>query len=203
MFTPGSRACAYRTASGRAKWPNRDPLGELAGEPEETEFGEESPFETVPIISLYAFGPNSPINGFDRDGEIWGKVIKELLKKFLKPKPPKPPTPRPPQKPPGKPPGKRDPSKPDSKRTCKLIRASPPGSTLNPGCKACWLCTYQCTGTGIVGGGQAIQRYQIGGCVSLTGFVPGFIDSASCEAAAKAGKTDNPYEGLYPGDLDP
>jgi len=29
MFTPGSRACAYRTASGRAKWPNRDPLGDL------------------------------------------------------------------------------------------------------------------------------------------------------------------------------
>lgn len=28
MFTPGSRACAYRTASGRAKWPNRDPIGE-------------------------------------------------------------------------------------------------------------------------------------------------------------------------------
>ena len=31
MFTPGSRACAYRTASGRAKWPNRDPLGEVGG----------------------------------------------------------------------------------------------------------------------------------------------------------------------------
>ena len=28
MFTPGSRACGYRTASGRAKWLNRDPLGE-------------------------------------------------------------------------------------------------------------------------------------------------------------------------------
>jgi hypothetical protein len=28
MFTPGSRACAYKTASGRRKWLNRDPLGE-------------------------------------------------------------------------------------------------------------------------------------------------------------------------------
>jgi len=28
MFTPGSRACGYRTASGRAKWPNRDPIAE-------------------------------------------------------------------------------------------------------------------------------------------------------------------------------
>lgn len=30
MFTPGSRVCAYRTASGRGKWPSRDPIGELA-----------------------------------------------------------------------------------------------------------------------------------------------------------------------------
>lgn len=28
MFTPGSRACAYRTASGRRKWVSGDPLGE-------------------------------------------------------------------------------------------------------------------------------------------------------------------------------
>ena len=26
--TPGSRACAYKTASGLGKWPNRDPFGE-------------------------------------------------------------------------------------------------------------------------------------------------------------------------------
>jgi hypothetical protein len=32
MFTPGSRACAYRTASGRAKWLSRDPAGENASE---------------------------------------------------------------------------------------------------------------------------------------------------------------------------
>src|SRR5277367_2126857 len=28
MFTPGLRACAYKTASGRHEWPNKDPLGE-------------------------------------------------------------------------------------------------------------------------------------------------------------------------------
>ncbi len=28
MFTPGSRACAYKTASGRGNWPNRDPYDE-------------------------------------------------------------------------------------------------------------------------------------------------------------------------------
>lgn len=28
MFTPGSRVCAYKTASGRREWPNRDPVSE-------------------------------------------------------------------------------------------------------------------------------------------------------------------------------
>ena len=28
MFTPGSRVCAYKTASGRHEWPNHDPIGE-------------------------------------------------------------------------------------------------------------------------------------------------------------------------------
>ncbi len=28
MFMPGSRECAYKTASGRHEWPNRDPLGD-------------------------------------------------------------------------------------------------------------------------------------------------------------------------------
>ena len=32
MFTPGSQACAYKTASGLGKWPNRDPLGEVGFE---------------------------------------------------------------------------------------------------------------------------------------------------------------------------
>lgn len=28
MFTPGSRACAYKSASGRGNWPSRDPISE-------------------------------------------------------------------------------------------------------------------------------------------------------------------------------
>jgi len=50
MFTPGWRACAYRTASGRAKWLNRDPIGELGG------------------INLYHFNFNDPIDRIDTDG---------------------------------------------------------------------------------------------------------------------------------------
>ena len=51
MFTPASRACAYRTASGRAKWPNRDPIGEEGG------------------INLYTYVNNSPIDWIDDLGE--------------------------------------------------------------------------------------------------------------------------------------
>ena len=50
MFTPGSRACAYRTASGRANWPNRDPIEEKGG------------------LNLYGFVGNDPISRFDRFG---------------------------------------------------------------------------------------------------------------------------------------
>jgi len=51
MFTPGWRACAYRTASGRAKWLNRDPIGER---------GE---------ANLYGFVKNDAQNHFDRLGQ--------------------------------------------------------------------------------------------------------------------------------------
>jgi len=50
MFTPGWRACAYRTASGRAKWLNRDPIGELGG------------------YNVYAFVDNDPTGGIDLFG---------------------------------------------------------------------------------------------------------------------------------------
>jgi len=42
MFTPGSRACAYKTASGLGKWPNRDPLDEPG-------------FETLHLVSQPLF----------------------------------------------------------------------------------------------------------------------------------------------------
>lgn len=53
MFTPGLRACGYRTASGRAKWPNRDPIAERGGK------------------NLYIFSGNDPVDFFDVLGLAW------------------------------------------------------------------------------------------------------------------------------------
>ena len=52
MFTPGSRGCGYSTASGRAKWPSRDPIEEKGG------------------LNLYAFVSNTPANGIDLLGMV-------------------------------------------------------------------------------------------------------------------------------------
>jgi hypothetical protein len=41
--TPSSRACGYKTASGRLQWPNPDPIGEVGGE------------------NLFSFLANSPL----------------------------------------------------------------------------------------------------------------------------------------------
>ena len=51
LFTPGSRACAYKTASGRRKWLNRDPIQEEGG------------------INLYNFVSNRPVDWIDDLGE--------------------------------------------------------------------------------------------------------------------------------------
>ena len=51
MFTPGLRACGYKTVSGRHEWPNRDPILEFGG------------------INLYGFVGNDPIQFFDPLGE--------------------------------------------------------------------------------------------------------------------------------------
>ena len=48
---PGSRVCAYKTASGRGEWPNRDPFEEAGG------------------INLYGFAANDPISDIDPLGE--------------------------------------------------------------------------------------------------------------------------------------
>jgi len=50
MFTPGSRACAYKTASGLDEWPSRDPLRENGG------------------INIYELVSNDPIDGIDSLG---------------------------------------------------------------------------------------------------------------------------------------
>lgn len=50
----GSRACAYKTASGRSKWPSRDPIGEKG------------------VRNLYGFVLNDPLNKLDPDGrDTW------------------------------------------------------------------------------------------------------------------------------------
>ena len=49
----GCGACGYKTASGRGKWPNRDPIGEAGG------------------INLYGFVGNDPIDRVDPLGERW------------------------------------------------------------------------------------------------------------------------------------
>jgi hypothetical protein len=54
MFTPGSRACAYKTASGLGKWPNSDPIQEQGG------------------INLYEFVGNNSIGQIDYLGEDFG-----------------------------------------------------------------------------------------------------------------------------------
>jgi RHS repeat-associated protein len=51
----GSARCAYKTASGRGKWPNRDPIGEQGG------------------VNLYASFYNNPLSYVDRNGlDNWG-----------------------------------------------------------------------------------------------------------------------------------
>jgi hypothetical protein len=57
MFTPGSRACGYKTASGRAEWPNRDPIGEEGGR------------------NLYRIVNNDCINRYDALGLQGGSYI--------------------------------------------------------------------------------------------------------------------------------
>jgi hypothetical protein len=55
MFTPGSRACAYKTVSGRHEWPNKDPMGERGG------------------ANLYGFDENDAVNKADADGCLYYK----------------------------------------------------------------------------------------------------------------------------------
>ena len=72
MFTPGSRGCAYKTASGRGKWPNRDPLTEDG-------FGimldGKSSVFLLPLLrqsgyqlDLYDFVQNNSVNRYDPSG---------------------------------------------------------------------------------------------------------------------------------------
>ncbi len=64
MFTPGSRACGYRTASGRAKWPNCDPFGEPGFEL----LRHRQPSVLGDGPNRYLFVGNDPINWVDLFG---------------------------------------------------------------------------------------------------------------------------------------
>ncbi|MFZ1074594.1 MAG: RHS repeat-associated core domain-containing protein [Verrucomicrobiia bacterium] len=59
--TPGSRACGYKTVSGRHEWLNRDPLGEAGG------------------INLYDYVANNPINLFDPLGLVDCATLASLI----------------------------------------------------------------------------------------------------------------------------
>lgn len=73
MFTPGSRACGYRTASGRAKWPNRDPISEAGsellrggkGNPLDKILRGSIPAELSQGPNLYTYVRNNPLNQID------------------------------------------------------------------------------------------------------------------------------------------
>ena len=74
MFAPGSRACGYKTASGRANWPNRDPINELGFELLQygdirDEMGRSTP---------YTFVANNPISAIDFLGLKLGDVPGEI-----------------------------------------------------------------------------------------------------------------------------
>ena len=65
MFTPGSRRCGYKSASGLGKWLNRDPIGENGG------------------INLFEFvdsNPNDHIDlyGLEGPGATWGEALNDI-----------------------------------------------------------------------------------------------------------------------------
>ena len=74
MFTPGSRTCAYKTASGLGKWPNRDPMGERGFEI----LRQHNAYRVLRFVAgiaeraeqpdLYEFVANNPVKFFDSLG---------------------------------------------------------------------------------------------------------------------------------------
>jgi len=65
MFTPGSRGCAYKTASGRANWPNRDPIADFGFQTLRATINSQLHSRGWP---LYEYVANEPIRLFDAFG---------------------------------------------------------------------------------------------------------------------------------------
>ncbi len=65
IITPGSRACAYKTASGRGTWPSRDPSEEEGG------------------LNLYAFVGNDPVGEVDLFGLFGSGMHRQLTRESL------------------------------------------------------------------------------------------------------------------------
>ena len=70
MFTPGSRACGYKTVSGRHEWLNHDPIGERGG------------------INLYGFVGNNPGNKVDAYGLDFAAMFNNFNPYYQPPPPP-------------------------------------------------------------------------------------------------------------------
>ena len=68
MFTPGSRTCAYKSALGLGKWPNRDPLGDAAFFASYSKDKDEDTANQLALSALgpvYCFNANNPISETD------------------------------------------------------------------------------------------------------------------------------------------
>ena len=65
MFTPGSRACAYKTASGRGNWPSIDPINEAGFK---LCAGRGNGFYSIDEKNLYGFLGNAPLDYYDANG---------------------------------------------------------------------------------------------------------------------------------------
>ncbi len=107
----------YDPETGR--WPSKDPIGEIGHETSKAylslSYLEENEEDGIENDNEYAFGPNSPLNGIDVNGEVWHWVavgvavvvrvaitVVSVIRKVPKPKPPirpKPPGPKPKPKP--------------------------------------------------------------------------------------------------------
>ena len=79
--TPGSRGCAYKTASGRHEWPNRDPLNESGFEllhgPVMVDMVKQVRYSTKydVIPNLYSFVANRPPGRLDASGLFWLEIL--------------------------------------------------------------------------------------------------------------------------------